>query len=170
MRMTNLFFSLIVSTLLWSSVAQAKTCHQNHTAWSNTKPAVNVGHVITGEINKNGKAVGFHSRSGGHDPAGANMIKVLKGPNAKGIYTGQVTLCNGAGWTAKNGFSSFFPDSWTQDQVVQKIIEAHAAAGSPKTGKFSGKVDGITIEGYMCNEGQANCPKGNINTAYPLFL
>ncbi|SDJ64432.1 EndoU nuclease [Ferrimonas sediminum] len=163
------FIGLMAWVVLGWQPALADDCQQNHTRWSDTRPAVNIGHVITGEINKKGRAVGFHSRSGGKDPQGARLIRVTAQPNSKGIYRGQVALCNGQGWTDKRANSTFYPDSWSHDQVVDAIIKAYRASDQPEYGKWSGTVDGITIEGYMCNQGQSHCPKGNINTAYPIY-
>ena len=43
---------------------------------SNTQPKINLTHIFEGEINKNNKPVGFHSRPGGKDP-GKNGIQFL---------------------------------------------------------------------------------------------
>ncbi|USD35769.1 EndoU domain-containing protein [Ferrimonas sp. SCSIO 43195] len=163
----------LVGLMAWVAVAVhpawAEHCQQNYTHWSDTQPSVNLGHVITGEINKRGRAVGFHSRSGGKDPQGARLIRITAPANRYGIYRGQVALCHGQGWTDKRANSTFFPDSWSHQQVVEAILRAHGASSQPEYGKWSGVVDGITIEGYMCNQGQSHCPKGNINTAYPIY-
>lgn len=150
------------------SAAFADSCNVvNHSVWSTTAPKLNLTHVFEGEINKKGKAVGFHSRFGGKDPSGARVVKVTAGPNAKGLYTADIEVCNGHSWKGK--FSSFFPDVMDQQQVTDLILKAHMAAGNPVTGKWGATVDGITVNGYMCPDNSKTCPKGAINTAYPVY-
>ena len=54
--------------------------------WSDTDPAINLEHVFAGQINRRGKPVGFHSRPGGKNPAGARVTRRVSGPNALGVY------------------------------------------------------------------------------------
>jgi hypothetical protein len=159
---------LIVFTGFSSASVFASSCNVvNHTVWSSTTPKLNLTHVFEGEINKKGKAVGFHSRPGAKDPAGARVVKITAGPNAKGIYTADIQVCNGKKWLGK--FSSFFPDAMSKQQVIDLILRAHKAAGSPLTGKWGATVDAITVNGYMCSGNSKACPKGAINTAYPVY-
>jgi len=161
---------LIVGLVVYglAGPAFADSCRVvNHTAWSDTTPKLNLTHIFEGEINKKGKAVGFHSRPAGMDPAGARVVKVTAGPNAKGVYSADIQVCNGKNWKGK--FSSFFPDALSKNDVTALILKAHKVAGSPVTGKWGATVDAIVINGYMCPENSSTCPKGAINTAYPVY-
>jgi len=168
MKRNVIFFIVWLVVFGLAGPVYADSCNVvNHTVWSNTTPKLNLTHVFEGEINKSGKAVGFHSRPGGKDPAGARVVKVKAGPNAKGVYTADIQVCNGKSW--KDKFSSFFPDALSKGGVTALILKAHKAAGNPMTGKWGATVDGIAINGYMCPQNSSTCPKGAINTAYPVY-
>ena len=80
--------------------------------WSDTSPNINLRHVFQGEINRSGKAVGYHARPGGQDPTGARVASVRDVPNRLGVYTARVEIRDGDRWLAKN--SSFFPDALSE--------------------------------------------------------
>lgn len=128
--------------------------------WSRTSPPINLTHVFEGEINKRGKPVGFHSRPGGRDPAGARVVRIVDRPNRAGVYTAEVEIRSGERWLAKR--STFYPDRLDRAAVVQAILHAFANRASGGGEKFRGPSGlGFTIEGYFQN--------GRINTAYPIF-
>ena len=87
--------------------------------WSNTEPKVNLTHIFEGEINKRGRAVGFHARPYGRDPERAHLYRLISGPNSLGIYTGEAEIydVDTDRWKQK-AFSSFFPDKISKDQVL----------------------------------------------------
>lgn len=125
--------------------------------WSDTDPAVNLAHVFEGEINRRGKPVGFHSRPGGTDPAGARVVRRVSGPNALGVYIAEVAIRN------RRKTSTFFPDSMSRDEVVAAILHAWEERRDLGGDKFQGPSgEGFTIEGYTLDG-------GGINTAYPLY-
>ncbi len=130
--------------------------------WSDTDPAINLAHVFEGEINRRGKPVGFHSRPGGTNPAGARVTRRVSGPNALGIYIAEVEIRNGSNrWLKKT--STFYPDSLGRDEVVAAILHAWEERRDLGGGKFQGPAgEGFTIEGYTLDD-------GGINTAYPLY-
>lgn len=127
--------------------------------WSETDPPINLSHLFEGQINKRGKPVGFHARPGGVDPEGARLVRVVDGPNGRGVYVAKVEIRSSSGeWLGKT--STLYPDDFSEDDVVAAILAAfeHAEGGEKWRGD-SGK--GFTIEGYYQN--------GRINTAYPIF-
>ncbi len=139
--------------------------------WSDTDPAINLAHVFTGEINRRGKPVGFHSRPGGTNPVGARVTRRVSGPNALGVYIAEVEIRNGAStsgakapagrWLRKT--STFYPDSLSRDEVIAAILHAWEERRDLGGGKFQGPSgEGFTIEGYALDD-------GGINTAYPLY-
>jgi len=125
--------------------------------WSDTKPAINLTHIFAGEINRRGKAVGFHSRPGGVDPEGSGVARVVDPPNRLGVYTAVVWI----GRRGRTKFSSFYPDRLTRPQVIAAILAAFRH-GQRRGERFRGPSgQGFTVEGYFQN--------GRIHTAYPIY-
>jgi hypothetical protein len=129
--------------------------------WSDTEPAVNQIHIFTGEINRRGKPVGFHSRPGGHDPEGARLVGVVDGPNRAGVYIADVEIRDDHGnWKRKR--STCYPDRLSREQVVAAVVHAWKKRQTFPQGKFRGPSgEGFTIEGYTLDD--------RVNTAYPLY-
>jgi hypothetical protein len=130
-------------------------------AGSSTAPSVNEPHIFKGEINRRGKPVGFHSRPGGRNPAGARVVRILQGPNRDGVYVAQVEIRDEDGrWLRKT--STFYPDRLGRADVLRAIQSAWRGRTTGRAEKFRGPSGlGFTIEGYYQN--------GRINTAWPIF-
>ncbi len=143
-----------------SGSEQSSRSHSSGDKWSSTNPEINLWHIFDGEINRRGEPTGFHSRPGGIDTANARLVSIKDKPNRAGVYTANIEVLDGSKWKGK--FSSFFPDSMSQDEVINAILNAYA--NSKKEGsKWSGPSGlGFTIQGYTTN-------KGGINTAFPLY-
>lgn len=134
--------------------------HPNTRQWSSTNPEINLWHVFEGEINRSGKPTGYHSRPGGVDAANARLVSIKDKPNRVGIYTATVEVRDGDRWKSK--FSSFFPDSMSQQDVIDAVL--HAFNKSNKQQKWEGPSGlGFNIQGYTTN-------RGGINTAFPVYL
>jgi Bacterial EndoU nuclease len=125
-----------------------------------SKMKVKIQHVLDGEINKRGKAVGYHLRPNGNDLPKARMTARTEAPDINGIYKGKVEIFDSATgkWVAKKAESSFFPDNFTPKQIENSVRNAYADAlrrgdvnGASWTGdsgfgfKIGGYVDGNTI-------------------------
>ena len=132
------------------------------TEQSDTGPAINLEHVFEGQINRRGKPVGFHSRPGGVDPAGARVARIVSGPNRLGVYIAEVEIRSGSGrWLRKT--STFYPDDLSRDEVVAAILHAWEERRDLGGDKFQGPSGkGFTIEGYTLDD-------SGINTAYPIY-
>ena len=129
--------------------------------WSSTDPEINLWHVFEGEINRKGKPTGFHSRPGGQDPANARVISVKDRPNKAGVYTANIEVRDGGQWKSK--FSSFFPDSLSQQEVVNLIVYAFKNSKNPNEQPWSGPSGlGFQVQGYTSS-------RGGINTAFPVY-
>ncbi|WP_051309603.1 EndoU domain-containing protein [Desulfogranum japonicum] len=130
--------------------------------WSNTTPQINLTHIFQGEINRQGKATGFHSRPGGIDTKNAKVLRILAGPNSRGVYTAQAALLNREGkWLTK--FSSFFPDSMDKKDIITAILHAWQHRQTDQSQPWQGPSGrGFLIQGYINKQ-------GNINTAFPLY-
>ncbi|HXU34702.1 MAG TPA: EndoU domain-containing protein, partial [Thermoanaerobaculia bacterium] len=96
--------------------------------WSETDPPINLSHLFEGQINKRGKPVGFHARPGGVDPDGARLVRVVDGPNGRGVYVAKVEIRASSGrWLEKT--STLYPDDFSEDEVVASILSAFEQSG-----------------------------------------
>ncbi|MFK7852522.1 MAG: EndoU domain-containing protein [Granulosicoccus sp.] len=145
-----------------NSNASSAHVEPDYAKWSKTTPNINMWHVFAGEINRSGKPVGYHSRPGGKDPAGARLVSIRDKPNSLGVYTATIEIRDGTQW--KNKFSSFFPDSMSRDEVTDAILNAYNASRDPEAQPFEGPSGlGFTIQGYTSG-------RGGINTAFPVYV
>lgn len=134
-------------------------------------------HVFCGEYN--GKPKGFHSRPGDENPSTVASFTIQDKPNAAGIYTGKWRYL---GHPEKQKFSSMFPDSCTQKQVLNSIAYASShpekcpsgAPGWVRCGKNRPNPLGDDTTNY-CNKnadlfsiGFAPPRNHTINTAFPI--
>lgn len=129
---------------------------------------INVEHLFHGEINRRGRAVGFHHRASiGHEGRARIVPGSETPPNANGVFQARVEVYNPATntWVSKNSPSTFFPDSWNRGQVMTEIRGAFGSASFPDPARpnyWEGvSPSGVRIGGYLDNA-------GNINTAFPL--
>lgn len=80
-------------------------------------------HILEGELNRKGQAVGFH-----YDGLPSKKGEVISGtetePNDLGVYEAKVIISD-VKKTSNNGKSSFFPNEWTAQDVVDAINEAY---------------------------------------------
>ena len=149
-----------------TTAAAAKTAAGNKTVQGCPNKVITskaLKHIFHGEINKSGKAVGFHYE--GADMQAINNTKtttVTSPPNARGVYEAKVTV-KGVVKVAK---STFFPKKWTKLDVVKAIGEAHknrSQFNPSKATYFEGKSDdGMTIGMYLNGD-------GTIATAFPIY-
>jgi hypothetical protein len=137
--------------------APGRTLDYRTRVWSDTRPAINLTHIFAGEINRRGKAVGFHARPGGVDPQGSGVARVVDRPNRLGVYTAVVWI----GRRNRTKFSTLYPDRLTRPLVIRAILAAFRS-GQRRGERFRGPSGlGFTIEGYIQN--------GRISTAYPIY-
>ena len=122
----KLFKYLAVSMLvglifLAGSVASEMDCAKiSH--WSATNPPVNQQHVFCGEWNKRkNRPAGFHSRPAGKNPATVGRLKITQQPNDTGLYGVRWSY---AGHPVREKFSSMFPDTCNQEQILKSIVYA----------------------------------------------
>lgn len=130
--------------------------------WTTSEPNINQWHIFAGEINRSGKPVGYHSRPGGQDPAGARVKSIRDRPNKAGVYTASIEIQDGQQWKEK--FSSFFPDSLSRDDVIQAVLNAYENSANPNAQPFEGPSGlGFSVQGYTSS-------RGGINTAFPIYV
>ncbi|WP_447894317.1 EndoU domain-containing protein [Vreelandella sp. GE22] len=110
------------------------------------------GHILNGEVKRNGDVVGGHSIASGN-------VRVIPGtqspPNTHGVYTAQIEVPDPLNpgkflqKTNNGGVSTLFPDSWTADRV--KVEVDAAFQNKVITGnKWAGVTpSGVRVEGWM---------------------
>ncbi|MHC1748083.1 MAG: EndoU domain-containing protein [Cellulosilyticaceae bacterium] len=119
-----------------------------------------LNHILEGEINRSGMAVGYHYEK--FPTAKGKILQETKSlPNDFGVYTGKVEVAG----VRKSAKSSFFPEEWSAQEVVDSINEAFSnkefVQGTKNT--FIGESNnGIQIKMYIDND-------GNIISAFPVY-
>jgi hypothetical protein len=113
-------------------------------------------HVFDGNRNPDGSRYpysGYHHRPDGVDrsPLGLRVTEILTGPNADGVYEAFFSgpLAEGHSQDKK---SSFFPDSWSRDEVKRAILAAFHTRTHPdkrEPRKWEGTYRGVRIKGYV---------------------
>uniref|UniRef100_UPI0036DF4914 two-partner secretion domain-containing protein n=1 Tax=Photorhabdus sp. RM322S TaxID=3342825 RepID=UPI0036DF4914 len=130
-----------------------------------TVPKINSEHVFHGEINKKGKAVGFHHEAGIGYQGKARITEITTPPNAQGVYRGKIEVFNSqtGQWMKKGTESTFFPKSWNRQKIMSEVRGAYKNGTVQPGGKWEGvSPSGVTIGGYLDRH-------GNINTAFPIL-
>ncbi len=131
--------------------------------WSKTNPPLNITHIFDGEINRKGKATGFHHLADGENKPTARLKKILSGPNKYGIYTALVEIRETKASSWREKFSSMFPAKLTRPVIVKAILHAFQKNEIQTGRKWRGPSGyGFKIEGYRLQDGR-------IITAYPLY-
>ncbi|MDY0943335.1 EndoU domain-containing protein [Priestia megaterium] len=113
-------------------------------------------HIYHGEINRRGKAVGYHHES----MMGGKIIPgTEKEPDKNGVYEAKVEI-DGKRKVAK---SSFFPKEWNRVDVLRAIDDAYQNKKQIGSNKYIAETSsGIKIEMFLNKD-------GSIATAYPLY-
>lgn len=119
-------------------------------------------HIFDGTINKKGKATGYHY----------SMVEGSKGHIIDGtrssldeneVFTAKVEV----GDVKKNGFSSFYPETWPPQEVVDAINDAYRDAlanpQNPQGDLWIGYHGNLEIDMYLND-------KKKIVTAYPIYV
>ena len=118
-------------------------------------------HIFDGTINSKGNATGYHY-TGVTDSKGEVIAGTESKKDAHGVFTGKVKVSG----VKKNGFSSFYPEEWTPQQVVDAINEAYKDALSDKSNPHGdlwiGYSGDLEIDMYL------NSSK-KITTAFPVY-
>ena len=118
-------------------------------------------HIFDGTINKKGKATGYH-----YDKVEDSKGKIMPGTRSKedrnGVFTAKVEVKG----VQKNGFSSFYPDNWTPQEVVDAINAAYqdamGNADNPHGDLWIGYSGNLEIDMYLTEQKK-------IITAYPIY-
>ncbi|WP_439197337.1 T7SS effector LXG polymorphic toxin, partial [Bacillus velezensis] len=134
----------------------SKSVSSNFSTGKSKYTAGTMKHIYHGEVNKRGKAVGYHHES----MMGGKIIPgTEKKPDKNGVYMAKVEV----GSVKKIADSSFFPREWNRADVLKAIDEAYHTRKQVRSNKYRGITStGIKIEMYLNSD-------GTIATAYPLY-
>lgn len=131
--------------------------------WSATTPPLNLTHIFQGEINRKGKATGFHYESRNPSAFSPRVKELLSAPNKYGVYTAIVEIFDPETAQWKRKFSSLFPKTLSKASVIKAIINVVQLSPTQKAGRWRGPSSyGFQIEGYRQQDGR-------IVTAYPIY-
>lgn len=118
-------------------------------------------HILEGEVNKKGQAVGFH-----YDRLPSKKGEIIEGtktePNEFGVYEAKVIVSD-VEKTSNGGKSTFFPNEYDTQQVVDSINEAYDEKIFISGNTYEGlTTDGIAIRMYLDNDEK-------IISAFPVY-
>ena len=119
---------------------------------SNNYNSTAVVEILEGAV-KNGSAQGFHHTSSSVGrKVGANLnSRILS--NGDTVYEAVVDVKDVSGnWirkTANNQKSSFFPDNWSEQQVIDAVNEAYSLSKAKNIGYVSGNTYRATTQSGM---------------------
>ena len=152
--------------------------------WSAPKQgySVNLHHIFCPVAGKRGRAKGFHSMPGGEPPNGYKSAKVADPVNRAGIYTLREIRFSISDKLYLKTFSSMFPDSCNQDQVIESIIYSRLNHGGrcdnpgwamcgPNAPAQGGERYCLADDGspYTIATGVLRSDKSRINTGFPIY-
>ena len=120
-----------------------------------------LAHILEGELNGKGQATGFH-----YDHLPTKKGEIIDGtetPSDKnGVYEAQVKV-EEVEKTSNRGFSTFFPDTWDTQDVVDAINEAYDTKEHLTGNTYEGLTDeGISVQMYLDQENK-------IISAFPVY-
>jgi hypothetical protein len=114
---------------------------------------------------------GYHHRESGVDHGVLRVVKIIDGPDPRGVYVAHVRGPHTP--PTKIKLSTFFPDSWSRAEVLYAVRHAFLDAMQNKgknydstRRRFRGVYKGVQIEGYL-KRGPAEPRLCDIVTAYP---
>ncbi|MGF2614670.1 hypothetical protein FZC84_17480 [Rossellomorea vietnamensis] len=121
-----------------------------------------IHHIMVGEINSRGHAVGFH-HEGDLSKGKSEVIEATrKAKDDHGIYEAGVIIFG----IQKRGASSFYPSSYSPEEVLNGIKEAYNKKNRVKYRLYEATLaNGIIIHFYQ----DEDADYGKIVTAYPKY-
>lgn len=118
-------------------------------------------HIFDGTINGKGNATGYHYNQV-TDSKGEIITGTESKKDSRGVFTAKVKVSG----KKKNGFSTFYPEEWSPQQVVDAINEAYAYAlndkSNPHGSLWIGYSGDLEIDMYLDSNKK-------ITTAYPIY-
>lgn len=113
-------------------------------------------HIFFGTINREGKATGYHYE--GLAPDVEIIEKTRSKTDRHGVYRAKITIDG----EPKKAYSTFFPQDWTPQEVVDGINEAFDNSEHVSGNIFEGESQGIKIQMYLTDDDK-------IISAFPIY-
>lgn len=118
-------------------------------------------HILEGELNRQGQAVGFH-----YEGLPSRKGEVMEGtetePDENGIYEAEVVV-EDIEKQSNAGKSTFFPEDWYAQDVVDAINEAYDAREYVNGNTYAGITEeGIVVHMYLDDQEK-------IISAFPVY-
>lgn len=118
-------------------------------------------HILEGELNRKGNAVGYH-----YDRLPTKNGEIIEGtatnPNEYGVFEAKV-IVSGVEKTSNQGKSTFFPNEWDTQDVVDAIGEAYDTREYVTGNTYEGLTEeGIVIQMYLNSDDK-------IISAFPIY-
>lgn len=108
-------------------------------------------HILEGEINRKGDAVGFHYE-GLPSAKGTVIDGTRTDPDKYGVYEAEIEV-EGVKKSGNRGISSFFPLHWNTQEVVDAINEAYDNREYVTGNTYEGITEeGVIIHMYLDNQ------------------
>lgn len=169
----NPLIIVVISILLFILTACSETSNlHNETEIKDVTPITDLEHtdnfqegalehILEGELNRKGKAVGFH-----YDRLPTKKGEIIDGTktsaNEHGVYEAKVII-EGVKKTSNQGYSTFFPDDWDTQEVIDAINEAYENRVRMTGNTYEGLTrEGIIIRMYLNEEEK-------IISAFPIY-
>ncbi len=120
-----------------------------------------LAHILEGELNRKGQAVGFHYE--GFPTAKGEVVEGTKtDTDEHGVYEAKVVVEEVAK-QSNGGRSSFFPEDWTAQDVVDAINEAYETKELLTGNTYAGITEeGIVVHMYLDDQEK-------IISAFPVY-
>ena len=120
-----------------------------------------IEHIFNGTINKKGQATGYHY-DGIIDSDGKIVDGTKSAPDSEGIYKAQVEV-KGIPKSGNKGYSSFYPDDMSPQDVINSINEAYNDREHYTGNIYAGESNnGMLIEMYLTDDDK-------IISAFPIY-
>lgn len=118
-------------------------------------------HILEGELNRKGQAVGFH-----YDQLPTKNGEIIEGTETKendlGIYEAKVVI-DDVEKSSNSGKSTFFPDDWDTQDVIETINEAYDEKSFINGNTYEGIANnGVVVRMYLDNNEK-------IISAFPVY-
>lgn len=126
-------------------------------------------HILSGQINAQGQATGFHYAGVDFVPRTARVVKSGK-PDSAGVVRARVEIFDpkSGQWVAKKSETTLFPGNWTRAELEKEVEAAYEAATLTRSldgGSWAWRgpaPSGVTVQGVVDKD-------GTVRTAYPLY-
>lgn len=113
-------------------------------------------HIFIGTINKDKEATGYHYEGLTQD---VELIKsTLSKEDKNGVYRAKIKIKG----IEKNAYSSFFPKTWSAQDVVNAINEAYVNKKHLTNNTYEGTSKNIKIQMYLTQDNK-------IISAFPVY-